>query len=185
MFQYQLSPEHCRIIREAVQELIELGHIEPSTSAWRSPVIIIMKKDGVPCVVYDFRGLNNLTKDISYPMKFQDELLEAMARGNIFSVLDLTSGYHHIWLAEDDKEKTAFAVPGLEGGFYQFKVMPFGLKGAPATFQCIMDTIFQSILGKFAVVYIDDLGIFSQTEEEQLNHLEQVFQLMRENEIYA
>ena len=79
MFQYRLSPEHCRIIREAVQELIDLGHVEPSTSAWRSPVIVVLKKDGIPRVVYDFRGLNNLTKDISYPMKFQEELLEAMA----------------------------------------------------------------------------------------------------------
>src|SRR5436305_9851210 len=185
MSQYRLSPEHCRIIQQAVQELIDLGHVEPSTSAWRSPVIVVLKKDGIPRVVYDFRGLNNLTKDISYPMKFQEELLEAMARGRIWCVLDLTSGYHHIWLASEDKEKTAFAIPGLEGGFYQFKVMPFGLKGAPATFQRIMDSIFQSILGKFAVVYIDDLGIFSQTEEEQINHLKQVFQLMRENEIYA
>ena len=68
-------------------------------------------------------------------MKYQDELLETMAHGKIFSAIDLTSGYHQIRIAEEDKEKTAFAVPGVAGGFYQFKVMPFGLKGAPATFQ--------------------------------------------------
>ena len=68
-------------------------------------------------------------------MKNQDELLEAMARGKIWCVIDLTSGYHHVWLAEEDRKKTAFAVPGIGGGFYQFKVMPFGLKGAPTMFQ--------------------------------------------------
>jgi hypothetical protein len=99
--------------------------------------------------------------------------------------MDLTSGYHHIRITKEDQEKTAFAVPGVQGGFYQFKVMPFGLKGAPATFQRVMDMIFKPILGKFAVIYIDDIGIYSQTEEDHLQHLRTVFQIMRENELYA
>ena len=185
MYQYRLSPEHCRIIQEGVQELLDLGHIETSTSAWRSPVLVVVKKDGKPRWVVDPRGLNNLTKDCSYPMQFTQQLLETMASGKIWSTLDLTSGYHQVRLATEDREKTAFAIPGIKGGLYQWKVMPFGLKGAPATFQRLMDMVFRPVIGEFAVVYIDDIRVYSQTEEEHLQHLETIFQIMRENEIYA
>jgi hypothetical protein len=185
MYQYRLSPDHCHIIQENVQELLDLGHIEPSTSPWRSPVLVVVKKDGKPRWVEDLRGLNNCTIGHALLMQNQRELLERMATGKIYTTMDLTSGYHQVRLAKEDREKTAFAVPGVQGGLYQWKVMPFGLKGAPATFQRLMNIIFQPVLGKFAVVYIDDIGIYSQTKEEHLQHLRTVFQIMRENEIYA
>src|SRR3954470_7392663 len=83
--------------------------------------------------------------------------------------MDLTSGYHHVQIAPEDKEKTAFTVPGIKGNLYQWKVMPFGLKGAPATFQRLMNNMLKPILGKFTVVYIDDIGIYSQTKKNTWN----------------
>ena len=168
-----------------MEGLVELGHIEPSQSPWRSPVLVVVKKDGKPRAVQDLRGLNNLTKDHAMLMPYTRELLNRMATGKVFSTLDLTSGYHQVRLAPEDKEKTAFAVPGINGQLYQWVVMPFGLKGAPATFQQLMNKIFQPILGKFAVVYIDDIGVYSNSEEEHLEHLRIIFQILRENEIYA
>ena len=135
MYQYQLSPQHCEIIQAYIEELLELGHIEPSKSPWRFPLLVMVKKDGKPRVVEDLRGLNLLTIFDSLPMAYQKELIQHMATGWWFTTMDLTSGYHHVQIAPEDKEKTTFTIPGIRGNLYQWKVMPFGLKGAPATFQ--------------------------------------------------
>jgi hypothetical protein len=185
MYQYQLSPHHCEIIQEYIKELLELRHIKPSKSPWRFPLLVMVKKDGKPRVVEDLRGLNLLTIFDSLPMAYQKELIQLMATGYWFTTMDLTSGYHHVWIAEEDKEKTAFAVPGVKGNLYQWKVMPFRLKGAPATFQRLMNNMLKPVLGKFAVVYIDNIGIYSQTKEEHLEHLCVIFDILRKNEMYA
>ena len=104
-------------------------------------------------------------------MKDSYELMEQIAGHKYITSMDFLSGYHQIPMAEDSKELTAFGVPGPEGGQYQFKVMPFGLKGAPATFQKFVDDVFWPYLGKFTVVYIDDLAIYSNTQEEHLEHI--------------
>ena len=118
-------------------------------------------------------------------MKDSYELLEQIAGHKFITSMDFLSGYHQIPMAEHSKELTAFGVPGPEGGQYQFNVMPFGLKGAPATFQKFVDDVFRPFLGKFAVVYIDDLAIYSNTREEHLQHIKTILQTMRENQIYA
>jgi hypothetical protein len=185
MYQYRLSPHHCEIIQQYMEELLELGHIEHSKSPWRFPLLVMVKKDGKPRIVHDSRGLNLLTISDAHPMAYTKELIQYMATGCWFTTIDLTSGYHHVRLSEEDKEKTAFAVPGIKGSLYQWKVMPFGLKGAPATFQRLMNMMLKPVLGKFAVVYIDDIGIYSQTKEEHLNHLRIIFDILRKNEMYA
>jgi hypothetical protein len=88
-------------------------------------------------------------------------------------------------MAQDSKEKTAFSIPTPKGGQYQFKVMPFGLKGAPATFQQFVDDVFREHLGRYATIYIDDLACFSNTREEHLQHLDALFKTMYENDIYV
>src|SRR4051812_36192284 len=118
-------------------------------------------------------------------MKDQYELLERIAGHLFVTVIDLTSGYHQIPLADYCKEMTAFSVPGPGGGQYQFTVMPFGLKGAPATFQQFVNNVFRECLDKFTVVYIDDLAVYSNTREEHLQHLQQIFQIMEDNQVYA
>jgi hypothetical protein len=140
--QFRLSPNHIKTIQETVAELLRLGHIEPSRSPWRAPLLVVLKKDGTLRVVIDYRELNKHTKGQAYTMKDIYELLELIAGHKYISTLDLTSGYHQIPMADQCREMTAFSIPGPEGGQYQFKVMPFGLKGAPATFQQFVNDIF-------------------------------------------
>ena len=133
--QYHLPPAHQEAIQETVAELIKLKHIEPSRSAWRAPLLVVIKKDGTPRVVVDFRFLNSNTVGQDYFMKNPQEMLDAAAGHKFLSSMDFTSGFHQVPMAPKSKELTSFSVPGPKGGQYQFRVMPFGLKGAPATFQ--------------------------------------------------
>ena len=183
--QYHLPPAHQEAIQETVAELIKLKHIEPSRSAWRAPLLVVIKKDGTPRVVVDFRFLNSNTVGQDYFMKNPQEMLDAAAGHKFLSSMDFTSGFHQVPMAPKSKELTSFSVPGPKGGQYQFRVMPFGLKGAPATFQQFMDDVFRPILGQSAVIYIDDIAIFSDSKKQHMDHLRQVFQLMRDNQIYA
>src|SRR3954465_15995082 len=105
MYQYQLSPQHCEIIQEYIEGLLELGHIKPSQSPWRFPLLVMVKKDGKPRVVQDLRGLNLLTVFDALPMAYQKKLLQLMATRQYKTTIDLTSGYHHVRIAEEDKEK--------------------------------------------------------------------------------
>src|SRR6476619_4229414 len=99
-----------------------------------------------------------------------------------FTSLDLTSGYYQICITEEDVPKTAFWTPF---GLYQFKVLSFGLSNAPATFQSVMNDMLRSYVGKFFVVYLDDILIFDKTAKDHLSHLKQVLQTLRENQLYA
>src|SRR3954447_8440825 len=144
-----------------------------------------MKKDGTHRVVLDFRKLNKQTKGRPYTMKDVQEMLDCAAGHEFITIIDLLSGFHQIPMADDCKEMTAFSAPGPQGGQYHFKVMPFGLKNAPATFQQFVDDVFRQYLGICAVIYIDDMAIFSNTREDHLKHIRNIFQTMRENQIYA
>jgi hypothetical protein len=144
-----------------------------------------MKKDGTYRVVLDFRKLNQKTKGRPYTMKDVQEMIDQAAGHQFITLIDLVNGFHQIPMADRCKELTAFSAPGPQGGQYHFKVMPFGLKNAPATFQQLMDDVFRPYLGLFMVVYIDDLAIYSDTREDHLAHLEKIFILMREKQIYA
>ena len=183
--QFRLSPVHQKIIEETVQELLQHGHIEPCRSPHRSNLIVVIKKDGKPRVVIDYRPVNAASEDQAYQMKNSYEMLEKAAGHKKITTLDATSGYHHVRMAPNSKPLTAFSVPGAKGGQYQFTVMPFGLKGAPATFQQFMDDVFREYLGDFVVIYIDDIAIFSDSDEEHITHLRKIFQTMRENNIFA
>jgi hypothetical protein len=111
-----------------------------------------------------------------------DDLFDQLAGSRVFSSLDLAQGYHQIRILEEDVPKSAFRVPF---GHYQFKVLSFGLTNAPAIFQGVMNRIFQQHLGKFVLVYLDDILVFSKTQEEHLEHLRKVFELLRENKLFA
>jgi Reverse transcriptase (RNA-dependent DNA polymerase) len=186
--QYPLSIEHFEIIGQVANELVRLKKIERSTSPFRSPLLVVVNQaKGKKRVCIDPRALNNITEDNMYPIPRPDVLMDQMHGSRYFTLLDLTDGYHHICIEEEDKYKTAFAIPGPSEyqGLWQWKCMPFGLKGAPATFQNYMDVVFQPYLGRFVGVYIDDVSVFSKTREEHLQYLRRVFQTMRENKIYA
>jgi hypothetical protein len=158
-------------------DLKKAGIIEESISAWAAPVVIVIKKNGEIRVCVDYRKLNSITKKDSFPMPRIDDTLDKLYGKKFFSTLDLASGYYQIELEESAKEKTAFVI---EDHLYQFTRMPFGLCNGPPTFQRLMNYALRDVLGKKALVYLDDVIIFSDTFEQHLKDLREVFELIRE-----
>ena len=157
--------------------MLQQGLIRESYSPWNSPVVIVTKKDGSARFCVDYRKINNITITDAHPLPRIDELLEKFRKGRWFTSIDLASGYWQVEMNHDDKDKTAFT---CHLGLYEFNVMPFGLKNAPPTFQRLMNKVLKEYLDDFVIVYIDDILIYSKTYEEHLEHLEKVFERLRE-----
>lgn len=152
--------------------MLELGIIEFSCSEWCSPIVLVPKKDGSLRFCIDFRYLNAISSFDPHPMPRLDDLLERVGRATYITTLDLNKGYWQVALAPEAKEMTAFKTPF---GMYQFKVMPFGLQGAPATFQRLMNFVLRD-LSDFSAPYLHDVVVYSQTWEE---HVVEVLQCIR------
>src|SRR5581483_3630745 len=173
---YQRPPKEKEIIREEIQKMLDKGIIQESSSPWTLPVVLVKKKDGETRFCVDYRKLNKITRKDRHPLPRIDDLLDSFGNSVCFTTLDLASGYWQIEMDPRDKEKTAFIT---DDGIYEFNVMPFGLTNAPATFQRMMNKAFARIIGKFVVVYLDDLNIFSRNFNEHLVHLREVFERLR------
>ncbi|GFS49286.1 retrovirus-related Pol polyprotein from transposon 17.6 [Trichonephila clavipes] len=145
--------------------------IEPSSSHWASPIVLVRKKGSTRFCV-DYRRLNNVTKKDSYPLPSIDDTLDTLASNTWFSTLDLKSGYWQVELHPDNKEKTAFT--------WQFKVMPFGLCNAPATFDRLMETVLGGLSYEACQVYLDDIIIVGRSFEEHLKNIRRVLQKLKE-----
>ncbi|KAG6933137.1 hypothetical protein G0U57_019935 [Chelydra serpentina] len=173
---YRVAPHAKTAIEREVQDMLQIGIIRPSSSAWASPVVLVPKPDGEIRFCVDYRKLNAVTCPDNYPMPRTDELLEKLGRAQFISTLDLTKGYWQVPLDESAKERSAFTT---HVGLYEFNVLPFGLRNAPATFQKLVDSLLAG-LGESAVAYLDDVAIFSDSWAEHLEHLQKVFELIRE-----
>lgn len=175
---YRLPQNHNEIINKTVLELLESNIIEHSNSPWNSPLLVVDKKPGPNGskkhrMVVDFRKLNSHTIGDAYPLPRIDDILDQLSKAKYFTTLDLASGYHQVPINYADIEKTAFSAPL---GHFQFLRMPFGLKGAPATFQRLMDQTLSGLLGTDCFVYLDDIVIYSNTIENHLIKLQTIFQ---------
>lgn len=162
-------------IEKQVAEWLNKGIVRTSSSPWRSPLVVVSKKDGGKRICNDYRKLNSITKKDGYPLAWIEEIFDALAGATIFSKMDAKSGYHQIDLAERDKEKTAFS---CKLGTFEYNKMPFGLVNAPAIFQRVMDNILKPYLWKFVVVYLDDIIVYSRTPQEHEAHLKTVKDLL-------
>uniref|UniRef100_A0A803KCS2 Gypsy retrotransposon integrase-like protein 1 n=1 Tax=Xenopus tropicalis TaxID=8364 RepID=A0A803KCS2_XENTR len=158
-------------MKSQIDEMLAFGVITPSHSPWASPVVLVPKKDGSTRFCVDYRRLNDVTTTDAYPMPRVDELLDRLGNAKYLTTLDLSRGYWQIPLAPSAQEKSAFLTPF---GLYQFTVMPFGMRNAPATFQRLVNRLLEG-MQDFAQAYLDDIAVFSQTWEEHLQHLQRVF----------
>ena len=156
-----------------VDEMLDEGVIEPSTSPWASPVVLVKKKSGETRFCVDYRKLNDISIKDAYPLPRIDDCLDALAGAKCFSTLDLASGYWQVGLTDQAKEKSAFVT---NSGLYQWKVMPFGLCNAPSTFERLMEKVLAGLTWQICLVYLDDVIVFSRTVEEHISRLETILQ---------
>ncbi|QRV88083.1 Retrotransposable element Tf2 protein [Ceratobasidium sp. AG-Ba] len=179
---YPLSPIESHTIKEFIDQELADGKIRPSKSPIASPCFFVKKKDGSLRLVTDYRKINDITIPYQFPMPLQVELVDQVKNAKVYSKLDLRWGFNNIRIKEGDEWKTAFRTAY---GIYEYLVMPFGLKNAPAVLQCMMNHIFRHLLGVTVVVYMDDILIFSEKEEEHAEHVREVLRILRENNLYA
>nr|KYP35812.1 Retrovirus-related Pol polyprotein from transposon 17.6 [Cajanus cajan] len=179
---YKYAKNHKDVIDELVQEYLKSGVIQDNSSPYASPVVLVSKKDGSWRMCVDYRELNKSTMKNKFPIPLVDDLLDELNGSMIFSKIDLRAGYNQVRMDPVDVHRTAFRT---HGGHYEYVVMPFGLTNAPATFQGLMNTMFQQFLRKFVLVFFDDILIYSVNLQEHLNHLKLVLLTLRNNYLFA
>ena len=164
------------------RQLVWKGLIRPSFSNWGAAVVFVPKSDGTLRLCVDYRDLNKQTIKNKYPLPRIDDLLDRLNGAQVFSRMDLATGFHQFRIAEECVPMTTFRGPNL---FYEWLVMPFGLCNAPAYFVDLMNRVFRGVLNKFVLVFIDDMLIFSKSKAEHEKHLEQVLEILRRNVLKA
>jgi hypothetical protein len=179
---YRMAPLELNELKEQLQELLDREFIRPSVSPWGAPVLFVKKNDGSMRLCIDYSELNKVTVENRYSLPRIDDLFDQLHGSQVFSKIDLRSGYHQLKIKEEDIQKTAFKT---RYGHYEFLVMPFGLTNAPATFMDMMNRTFRELVDRCVVVFIDDILIYSKSREEHEEHLSTVLSILRKQKLFA
>lgn len=156
---YQLAPAELWALREFIDENLKKGYIRPSKAPCGAPVFFVKKKDGSLRLVVDFWALNTITRPDSYPIPLTSEFLDRLKAAKVFTTLDMRWGYYNVRIREGDEWKTSFRT---RYGQFEFLVMQFGLRNAPAAFQRMVNDLFHDLVDVYVVLYLDDIIIFSE-----------------------
>ncbi|GJS89668.1 putative reverse transcriptase domain-containing protein [Tanacetum coccineum] len=179
---YHLATSELEELSGQPKELQDKGFIRPSLSPWGAPVLFVKKNDSSFRMCIDYRELKKLTVKNHYPLPRIDDLFNQLQGSQFFSKIDLRSGYHQLRVHKDDIPKTAFRT---RYGHFEFTVMPFGLTNAPKIFIDLMNRVCRPYLDKFVIVFIDNILIYSKTQEENVEHLRLVLEILKKEKLYA
>ena len=178
---YRSNPQETKEIQNQVEELMQKGWVKESLSPCAVPVILVPKKDGTWRMCTNCRAINNIMVKYIHLIPILDDLLDELYSACVFSKIDLKSRYHQIRIREADEWKTTFKT---KYGLYEWLVMPFWLTNAPTTFMRLMNHVLRKFLGKFVVVYFDDILIYSKSYYDYIMHLRTVFEALRMEKLY-
>lgn len=173
----QFTPERREVIREEINKLVGAQFIrEVQYPDWLANVVLVKKANGKWRVCIDFTDLNKACPKDSYPLPRIDNLVDSTSGHKLYSFLDSFSGYHQILMAEEDQEKTSFMA---DSAIYCYKLMPFGLKNAGATYQRLINKVFANLIGRNVEAYVDDMVVKSKQVDQYISDLEEVFDTLR------
>ncbi|MBW0529800.1 hypothetical protein O181_069515 [Austropuccinia psidii MF-1] len=179
---YSSSKQESDTLRAYSSENLEKGFIRPSSSSTGAPVLFVKKKESGLCLCVDYQNLNAVTRKNKYPVPPMNQLLNVFNGSSIFSKIDLRGAYNLLRIKEGKEHLICFRA---KYGSYEYLVMPFGLTNAPASFQNLVNNIFQDILDVYVVVYLDDIMVFSKSEEEHVTHVSTVLSRLSANNLFA
>jgi transposase InsO family protein len=175
--QYPIAKSLRVVLNERIQEFLDAGVVKPSNSGYNAPLCLAKKKDGTWRPVVDFKQLNKKIIHDPFPLPLIQELINEFRGAYYLSLGDLFWGFYHVKVKEEDTHKLAFTT---DTGRYEFLYLPMGLKISPAVFQRLMNMILSDCLGLFALVYMDDVIMYSPSEEQHFKDLQTIFQRFRE-----
>jgi hypothetical protein len=179
---YKMSWKELAELKIQLKDLLDKGFIRLSSSPWGSPALFVSKKDKGLRLCVDYRPLNAVTIKNKYPLPRIDILFDQLVGAQVFSRIDLRSGYHQIKIRDEDVPKTAIST---RYGLYEYLVMSFGLTNAPVHFMYLMNSVSMPELDKFVVVFIDDILVYSKSTEDHEEHLRVVLQRLRDHQLYS
>ena len=178
----RMSASELGELKRQLEELLEKQFIRPSVSPWGAPVLLVKKKDGSMRLCLDYRQLNKVTIKNRYPVPRIHDSMDQLVGTEVFNKIDVRSRYHHIRVKAEDISQTTFRT---RYGHYEYFVMPFGVSNALGVFMEYMNRIFHPFLDRLVVVFIDDILVYSKSEEEHVEHRRVVLRVLKEKKLFA